>query len=350
MIAELPAPPAMRHRTTEGTTEGATKHAMRTHARVPRSGGALRGRCWRRVFVLLAAAAAMSTAPAAADWADGRDAAVAGRLPTVVSTNLCADLFALGLADSAQLLSVSARSQDGRVSPLALRARDYPANGGSAEEIVALRPDVVLASRRWQARHQAELFARHGIRVVVVPFPLDWPEIFAATRRVGAEIGRADAAEALLADVAERLARLDARRAARAGNVQAVPSALYLRPNGGSAGARTYVDAVFVAAGVRNHAAEAGQVGWGRFPLERLVTNPPDVFVIGDAVRETGYARSSYVRHAVARRLLESRPVVTLDAQRWGCSNWLLVEAAEAIADQVDAVLAAPAQLAERLR
>lgn len=267
-----------------------------------------------------AAALLLAALPAFAGGADGA-------LPRVMSTNLCADVLALSLADPAQIVSVSRKSQDPRRSSLHERARHHAANDGSAEEVLARRPDVVLASRRWQARHQAALFARHGIEIITVPFPTDWDGIFASTRHIAARLGRTAAGEALVADVQARIARLQAA-------AQPV-RALYLRPNGGSAGAGTHVDAVFQAAGVRNHAAESGRRGWGRIALEDVVADPPDVFVVSNMVNDSAYARSGFARHPLLRALLARRPVVHMDGNDWGCSNWQLVEAAEDIAAQL---------------
>ena len=38
------------------------------------------------------------------------------------------------------------------------------------------------------------------------------------------------------------------------------------------------------------------------------------------------------------KALLERVPVVALQQNDWGCSNWQLIEAAEAVAAQVDAL------------
>ncbi len=263
--------------------------------------------------------------------------AVAGRqfsaaspreLPTIVSTNLCADIMALSLAAPEQLLSVSHKSRDPRLSTMVERARRFPANGGSAEEVIALRPDIVLASRRWQSRYPRELFERHGIRVVVVPFPTDWQQIFDSTETLAALLGREQAGAALVDDLRVRLARLAA--------VERPLSALYLRPNGGSAGSDTYVDNVFAAVGVRNHAALEGMRGWGSYSMEQLVASPPDLFVEGELLRDTAYARSVFSRHPRVRQLLDARPVVRMRGNYWGCSNWQLIEAAEDIARQID--------------
>lgn len=252
----------------------------------------------------------------------------AGRpLPRVMSTNLCADVLVLSLADPSQIVSVSRKSQDARRTSLHALAQRFASNDGGAEEVIAQRPDIVLVSRRWQARHQASLFERHGIEVLTVPFPNTWEGIFSSTRHIAAQLGRAEAGDALVADVQARIARLQANpHHARA---------LYLRPNGGSAGAGTYVDVVFQAAGVRNHAAEAGRSGWGRVALESLIADPPEVIVLSNMINDSAYARSSFSRHALMQTLLAERPLIRMAGNDWGCSNWQLIEAAEEIAAQL---------------
>lgn len=254
----------------------------------------------------------------------------AAALPTVVSTNLCADMLALSLAAPAQLLSVSRKSQDPRQSSMAELAREFPANDATAEEIIALHPDIVLASRRWQAHNQAELLSRHGIRTVVVPYPTTWQQIFDSTSWVAGQIGREAAGSELVADVQARLARLQQRPRPL--------SALYLRANGGSAGANTYVDTVFQALGLRNHLASLGRSGWSRYALEDLVDSPPDVFVSADMLIDNGYAKSAYSRHQRLQQLMATRPVLRISGNRWGCSDWQLIHAAEQLAAQLDAL------------
>ena len=248
-------------------------------------------------------------------------------LPRVMSTNLCADVLVLSLADPSQIVSVSRKSQDARRTSLHALAQRFASNDGGAEEVIAQRPDIVLVSRRWQARHQASLFERHGIEVLTVPFPNTWEGIFSSTRHIAWQLGRPEAGDALVADVQARIARLQvAPRPARA---------LYLRPNGGSAGAGTYVDVVFQAAGIRNHAAEAGRSGWGRVTLESLIADPPEVIVLSNMINDSAYARSSFSRHALMQTLLAERPLIRMDGNDWGCSNWQLIEAAEEIAAQL---------------
>lgn len=252
---------------------------------------------------------------------------IALALPRVVSTNLCADYLALALAAPEQLLSVSAKSQDPRVSSMATQAQAYPANQASAEEIIALRPDLVLASRRWLAQTPQELFKQHGIDVLAVPYPTTWEQIIATTQLVATRLQRTEQGQSLVTDIGERLARLQAR--------QRPYSLLYLRPNGGSAGRDTYVDTVFQAIGVYN-AFQAR--GWSNYPLERLIQSTPDAFVSADMRIDQGYAKSSYWRHPRLQQLMADTAVLHIRDNRWGCSDFQLVDAAEQLAAQLDAL------------
>lgn len=245
-------------------------------------------------------------------------------LPRVMSTNLCADAMLLSLARPEQIVSLSSVSQDPARSSFAAHARRFPANTGSAEEVIAAQPDIVLASRRWQAHHQHALFERYGIKLVIVPFPGDWEGIFASTRMIGKQIGRGDTAEALLA-------RAQARLTALASDAPG-PVTLYLRPNGGTAGRNTHVNAVFEAAGLRNHAAERGRVGWGRMSLEEVIADPPDALVSTSMVRDTAWARAALSRHPQLQAMAAARPTLRMTQNDWGCSNWQLVESAEELA------------------
>ncbi len=260
--------------------------------------------------------------------------AVAAELPRVVSTNVCADQLALRLAAPGQLLSVSALSRDPGLSGMAAQAQQVPINHAGAEEIIALNPDLVLASRRWLAHNRAELLREHGIEVLVLPFPNSWDEIYASTRLAAKRLGREEEGEALVAETQARLARLQQRsRPLRA---------LYLRPNGGTAGRGTYVDTVFQAVGLENHQALRGSSGWGRFDLEELVSDPPHLFVAATMPGDDGYARAAYSRHPRVQQLLASRPFLQLQGSGWGCSDWQLVSSAERLAAAVDALAVQP--------
>lgn len=251
------------------------------------------------------------------------------QLPTVISTNLCADLLLLRIADPEQIRSVSRQSQDARISPVADRARAYPPNRGGVEDLLYFKPDIALVYQGWTGRDQAERLAGQGIEVIALPYPKGWDDALQTARTLSARIGRTEAGEALAEEFERRMRALARPERERA------PSLLYLRPSGGTAGQGTYVDDLIARLGLRNLAADQGINGWGRFSLERLVNTPPDVFLLGYFDQAQSPARSSYGRHPLLRSLLERTPVIGLPGNAWGCGGLELLDVAERISGQL---------------
>ena len=110
-----------------------------------------------RAFAKALCLAAACSAPACA-------LAEAQRLPRLMSTNICADVLALSLADPAQIVSLSRQSQDAKRFSQAVQARRFVANDATTEDVLQLQPDVVLASRRWNARRRTGAGMSDAIR------------------------------------------------------------------------------------------------------------------------------------------------------------------------------------------
>jgi iron complex transport system substrate-binding protein len=251
-------------------------------------------------------------------------AVTADGLPKVMSTNLCADLLLMSIAAPSQIVSVSRQSQDATQSPVAAQAAAYPANAGGVEDLLYHQPDIALVYSGWNGGRFGGLLAEQGIAVVPVPYPTDWDDALDTARKVAARIGRAEQGAALAADAEQRMRALAAGLPAL--------NALYLRPSGGSAGRGTYVDDVLTRLGLRNLAAEHGHAGWGAYPLERIVLDPPDVFLLGYFEQRQPLSASTYARHPLLRELLAGTPQVAIPSRLWGCGGLELVVAAEAIA------------------
>lgn len=249
-------------------------------------------------------------------------------LPTVASTNLCADLLLLQVADPGQVVSVSPDAADPALSPLAGKAWSYPRNRGSVEELLLLHPDLALVYQGWTGRGHKALLGDRGIRVVDVPYPSVWEDSLDSTRKIARLIGRAAFADDLIRDAERRMRQLADRTPPL--------RVLYLRPNGGTAGHGTYVDDLLQRLGLSNVAAEAGLRGWGRFPLERLVMEPPDLFLLGYFDQAQARSRSAFARHPLFREILDRVPAITVPAGGWGCGGLELVAVAEHLVAQID--------------
>src|SRR3954464_3322174 len=74
----------------------------------------------------------------------GETAAAAAPPQRIVSMNLCTDQMALLLAGPQRIVSISFLGADAAESPLAGMARGIAVNHGLAEEVIAVKPDIVL--------------------------------------------------------------------------------------------------------------------------------------------------------------------------------------------------------------
>src|SRR4051794_5994745 len=94
-------------------------------------------------------------------------AAPAADLPRIVSMNVCTDELLRSVADPEQIVGLSRLSRN---QPSEGQARHFSVLSGGAEDVLALKPDIVLAST-FDKRATRELLKQHGVHVVEFPLP-----------------------------------------------------------------------------------------------------------------------------------------------------------------------------------
>src|ERR1700680_3402167 len=131
--------------------------------------------------------------------------AQAAGLPRIASMNVCTDQLLTPLADPAQILGLSRFSRDAWQSFAADDARRYPILSGGAEDVLVLRPDVVVASL-FDKRSTRELLKAQGLHLAEFSVPRNLDEVKGQIREMGEIVRHPDCAEA-------EIARLDAAMA-----------------------------------------------------------------------------------------------------------------------------------------
>lgn len=192
-------------------------------------------------------------------------------LPRVVSMNACTDALLLALAAPKQIVAVSRHQATPFLQARTENAEGYPRIRGTAEEILTLAPDLVLASpyrnRETLARLRAE-----GIAVHAVSAPATLAEAIAQVDDLGHLLHRQQAAEALNAPLRAAQAQLE-----RQGNAPETPHALFVQQRGYLVGQNALLSSLMTLAGLHNAAPEGR---YGRTTLEQLLADPPDVLVL----------------------------------------------------------------------
>lgn len=243
----------------------------------------------------------------------------------IASLNACLDAMLVHLADRSQIAALSHYAREPRGSTVAAQARTLPFTWESAEEVIALRPDLVLASQ-----HSA-LATRNALKRLHVPVerfavPKTVEESLAQVRRVARLTGHEARGEALVARIKAAIAAAAPPPGARR------LSALIYQPNGLSAGPHTLVDELMTRAGFDNVARRYGLRAWGNAPLERVLADPPEVLLVGEPAPGARSWADRVMTHpalgALAGRMRQAR----LPERLLYCGGPVLIDTAQAMA------------------
>ncbi len=226
--------------------------------------------------------------------------------PKVVSLNPCIDAMLVDIALPEQILALSHYSRDASSSSIpAETARQFGVTGGTAEEILALQPDIVLASSFIDPATRAAL-ERLDIRVATFGSPASVAESQQQIRDLGALIGQNAAAESLVSEIEQAWVPGDA------GEV----STLLWQPGQIVPGETTLVSEVLTRTGFVSHSAQMGLGQADHVSLERILAEPPELLIVaGDSAGQ---------RH----RLLDNLPgmkVAALDPKHLYCGGRTII-------------------------
>lgn len=243
----------------------------------------------------------------------------------VASLNACLDAMLVHLADRSQIAALSHYAREAHSSTVAAQARTLPFTWESAEEIIALEPDLVLSSK-----HSA-LATRNALKRLKVPVerfavPKSIDESLAQVRRVAGLIGHPEQGAALVARI--RAAIADAEPPAGSRRL----TALIYQPNGFAAGPGTLVDEMMAHAGFDNVARRYGLRTWGNVPLEMLLADPPQVLLVGEPAPGARSWADRVMTHPALKSIAGRMRQVRVPEKVLYCGGPVLIEAAAALA------------------
>jgi iron complex transport system substrate-binding protein len=196
----------------------------------------------------------------------------------IVSINPCIDAILMHVADRSQIAAISHYSKDLRATSITLsQAALFPATSGTAEEIVAIAPDLVLTGPHVEP---ATMTALRRLRIPVVQVAV--PDTIAQSRRQIEDVARAVGHPARGAAL---IGRIDAAIAS-ASPASPPIDALIWQGGGLVPGTATLADDLLRVSGFRNKSAEYGLEKWDVLPLEPLLARPPQLLLtIGETAR-----------------------------------------------------------------
>ena len=202
----------------------------------------------------------------------------------VVSLNLCTDQMLVLLAPE-KVAALSPLARDPALSFVAPQAANLPIVRASAEAVLRLKPDLILAAP-FGAQTTLALLQQERVPLLRIALPQDFAGIRQMTRLLAPALDVPQRGEALIAAMDAELAALP--------HPDHAERALVWEPRGLTAGPGTLMDAVLHAAGLSN--ASDGR----RVSLEALLRQPPDLLVVPAAPEYPSLATSLLEHPALA--------------------------------------------------
>jgi iron complex transport system substrate-binding protein len=250
-----------------------------------------------------------------------------GKPQRIASLNLCLDQQVLLLADVQNIASVTWLAADPFSSSMAARAAEVPRrNRGYAEEILPLRPDLIVAGA-YTTPFTVRMLRRAGYNVDVLDAPADLNGVRQQVRMMGDLLREQERATALVA-------AFDATLAAAAPRPdEALARAAIFQPGGFTAGAGAFEDSLLRAAGFANVAAEAGIDRYGYLSLEQLMLLNADFIVSPEYLPGRPSLGEQVLHHpALLRAGVRSR-LVEVPSRLWNCSGPMNADAVRLLAE-----------------
>jgi iron complex transport system substrate-binding protein len=257
-------------------------------------------------------------------------AAPAANLPRLVSMNVCTDQLLLALADPEQILGLSRFSRDGWQSQAGDLSR-YPVLSGGAEDVLLIRPDIVVASA-FDKRSTRELLKAKGLRLAELAVPRTLDEARQQIREAGDITGHPDRAAVEIARLDAALAR--ARRAVSERQYRVLP----LSRRGWVAGSDSFVGSLLAETGLRSAAGDLGFSFGGFASLEAIVNLRPDFIVVsqaGDTAKDDGQA---FLLHPALERFYPPEKRIVIPERMTECGGVMLADALDALAAELQRV------------
>lgn len=231
----------------------------------------------------------------------------------------------LALAAPGQLVGISDISYDRRISPRWREARALPPVRKRAEEILALRPDLLIIDD-FLTPSLRKTLRLAGVQTLELPEAGSVEATLDHIARIGGALGRPDAARAMAQVLRDGIGRL------RADVTAASPVAAIYQANGMTLGRGTNADGLLHIAGWRNLAAERGLSLFVPIAMEQLVVAAPDLLILDGETSDRPSLAEQMMTSRAAHRAFAGAHTLVMPHSLWLCGGPQNLEALKRLA------------------
>jgi iron complex transport system substrate-binding protein len=240
----------------------------------------------------------------------------------IVSINLCADQLVLALADRDQIAGLTRNATDAEMSGEAAAARGLPLLSNSAEQILAIEPDLIVGMPASRSTALAALPQKnYPLLDLNTANTLD--EIYTSIRQTAGAVGHPERGDALIARMQSELAGLPKPGKGRV--------AAYYQRRGYMTGTGTLIDELMARVGLVNLAGKLGKPPLSQLSIEEMVAAQPDYLIVESATDIVTDQGSEMLHHPAIKDI----PRISVPQAWTVCGSPAYTQAARSMAEQI---------------
>ncbi|MBL4602039.1 MAG: ABC transporter substrate-binding protein [Emcibacteraceae bacterium] len=195
--------------------------------------------------------------------------------------------------------------------------------GGSVEEILMMKPDVVIATD-W-AFMLIPTLNHYGIETNVPEYGHKAETFFKNLTHFGEILDRTTQADLIINNYKARLKTLNERP-------HSPLKVAYITPSGYTGGTGTFIDDIIKLAGYASLAEDNNIAGWQQISLEQFLLNPPDLIVSSFFNQnDVHVSHWSLTRHPKIKKMMHEIPTISIPGELISCGGLFSIETAEFI-------------------
>ncbi len=240
----------------------------------------------------------------------------------IISINLCTDQLLMLIAERKNIASVSYLAAKKNSSAMFIEAKGIKPNRGLAEDILLMKPDLILAGT-YTSRSAVFLLKRLGFNIIELPVAKNLDDIRQNIKTIANAVGEVEKGEQLLASFNQRLSK------ALATQPKQRPIAVFYRENGYTTGGNTLANTILETAGFINLASQLGISGSGYLSLETLIVENPNIIISGKQRSKKGSVARAAFQHPAFKKFIAQKQIINISDPLWVCGTPFVLDAIE---------------------
>jgi iron complex transport system substrate-binding protein len=241
--------------------------------------------------------------------------AIANELPQrITSISQCTDVFAVNLADTEQIQSLTFLSADPEESLISDQAKEYSLNVGSTEDAILTNPDLVLAGP-W-----TDPFVLSQLEKLQIPIGKhgninNLESLQQEYLKVGEWVGKSEKAQQQLNDFMNTVTAVSEPPLAKTLRYVVFGTGGYI------GGTNSLQSDIFSKMGLVNIAKELRVEYGGFISVETLILSQPDIIFIPQYRPDSPSIKAALAKHPAMQFLISRSTLIEESSILWRCFN-----------------------------